>query len=175
MKQLIEQAHEAQAIIYYDPNYRSTHLSDRELLISTLIENFKLSTIIRGSDEDFSHIYPKFSLDEVYSEISKYCPNLICTANKNDVSLINKNLKSRHKVPEIAPVSTVGAGDSFNAGFVYALIANEIGSDDIAELDEKTWGKLIETAILFSSEVCMNYENYISKEFAIRFTSDNKC
>lgn len=167
MKQLLEQAYDAKAIIYYDPNYRSTHLPNRELLIDTLIENFQLSTIIRGSDEDFAHIYPNLSLDEVYGEISKYCPNLICTANKNDVSVITQKLKNSYTVPEIVPVSTIGAGDSFNAGFVYALIANDIGYDDVPNLSEETWAKLINTAILFSGEVCMSYENYVSKELLI--------
>ncbi len=166
VKQLLEQACQAKAIVYYDPNYRSTHLPNRELLIDTLVENFMLSTIIRGSDEDFGHIYPNLSIDEVYAEISKYCPNLICTANKNGVSVITQKFKSSHKVPEINPVSTIGAGDSFNAGFVYALIANEIGYDDVPNLDETTWSKLINTAILFSSEVCMSYENYVSSIFA---------
>ncbi|NJO90632.1 MAG: carbohydrate kinase [Chloroflexia bacterium] len=167
VKQLLEQAYDAKAIIYYDPNYRSTHLPNRELLIDTLIENFQLSTIIRGSDEDFAHIYPNLSLDEVYGEISKYCPNLICTANKNDVSVITQKLKNSYTVPEIVPVSTIGAGDSFNAGFVYALIANDIGYDDVPNLSEETWAKLINTAILFSGEVCMSYENYVSKELLI--------
>jgi len=166
VKQLLEQAHEAKAIIYYDPNYRSTHLSNRDLLIQTLIENFKFSSIIRGSDEDFKHIYPNLTLNKVYNEISNYCPNLICTANKSGVSLFTKQFKSNQLVPQIEPISTVGAGDSFNAGFVYALIANDIGVDDIPNLSESTWFKLISTAILFSSEVCMRYENYVSKEFA---------
>ncbi len=166
VKELLQQANEAQAIIYYDPNYRSTHLPNRELLIDTLIENFKLSTIIRGSDEDFGHIYPNFSLDEIYGEISKYCPNLICTANRSAVSVITQKFKSSHIVPEINPISTIGAGDSFNAGFVYSLIANDIGYDDVSTLDKETWGRLINTAIQFSSEVCMSYENYVSKEFA---------
>jgi fructokinase len=174
VKQLLEQANEAQAIIYYDPNYRSTHLPNRELLISTLIENFKYSTIIRGSDEDFGHIYPNLSLDEVYSEISKYCPNLICTANKSDILVITEKFKISHKVPEINPVSTIGAGDSFNAGFVYALIANDIGYNDVHDLDKETWRKLINTAIQFSSEVCLSYENYVSKEFATILQVNNK-
>lgn len=167
VKHLLEQAYKAQAILYYDPNYRSTHLANRENLIPTLEENFRLSTIIRASDEDFGHIYPGLSIDEVYEEVASFCPNLICTANKNDVSVFAENFKSQHKVPKISPVSTVGAGDSFNAGFVYALIANKIGYDDlINNLTKETWMKLVDMAISFSSEVCMNYENYVSFDFA---------
>ena len=166
VKQLLEQAYEVGAILYYDPNYRNTHLPNRDLLMSTLIENFKHSTIIRGSDEDFGHIFPNLPLDKVYKEIAQYCPNLICTANKNGVSLFTEKYTNKLEVPEIQPISTIGAGDSFNAGFVYSLIANNIGIDDISSLSKETWFKLIKTAINFSSEVCMSYENYVSREFA---------
>ncbi|MDF1550102.1 MAG: PfkB family carbohydrate kinase [Bacteroidales bacterium] len=166
VKRLIEQANSAGAIIYYDPNYRSTHLPNRDDLITTLIENFKLSTIIRGSDEDFGHIYPGMALDVVYGEISQHCPNLICTANKSSVGIFTKHFKTQYPVPEIEPLSTIGAGDSFNAGFVYALIKNKVGIDDIPNLSEEIWADMVNTAITFSSEVCMSYENYVSWEFA---------
>ncbi len=166
VKQLLEQAYEAKAIIYYDPNYRSTHLPNRNILLPILIENFQFSTFIRGSDEDFGYIYPNLSIDEVYGEISSYCNHLICTANKKEVALFTEKHKGKYSVPKITPISTVGAGDSFNAGFVYALIANEIRYDDIHDLNEETWAKLINTAILFSGEVCRSYENHVSEKFA---------
>jgi len=166
VKKLVQQANDAGAIIYYDPNYRSTHLPNRDELIDTLTENFRLSTVIRASDEDFGHIYPGFSLPDVYKKTSKYCPNLICTANKNQVSLFTNQVSAGYFVPEIEPVSTIGAGDSFNAGFVYALIKNKVSIDNIHNLPEEVWRKLINTAIAFSAEVCMSYENYISWEFA---------
>jgi len=166
VKRIAEQAHQAKAIIYYDPNYRATHIQNRDELIVTLIENYKLSTIIRGSDEDFAHIYPNKNLDEVYTEISQYCPNLICTANKNEVCVFTKKFKLQLPVPQIKPISTVGAGDSFNAGIVYALISNKIAHEDIPYLSKEKWETMINTAILFSSEVCMSYENFVSREFA---------
>jgi fructokinase len=172
VKKIIEQTNHSGAIIYYDPNYRATHLTNRDELIDTLIENFKLSTIIRASDEDFSNIYPGKNLDEIYNEISPYCPNLICTANKNEVSVFTKNFKLQLPVPQINTLSTIGAGDSFNAGFIYALINNNIMPEGINNLSRETWTNLINTAILFSSEVCMSYENFVSNEFAGRLIAN---
>ena len=166
VKKLIEQAYEAGAILYYDPNYRKGHVVNRDVLMETLIENFKCATIIRASDEDFANVYPNLSLDKVYKELSQYCPNLICTANKENVALYTKEFKTSYPVPQIEALSTVGAGDSFNAGFVYSLVENNIKKEDIPNLSESTWAKLIQSAISFSSTVCMSYENYVSKEFA---------
>lgn len=171
VKKIVEQAKQAGAIIYYDPNYRATHIENRDELIGILIENYKLATIIRASDEDFGHIYPDQDLDEVYEEIAQYCPNLICTANKNEVSVFTKAFKLQIPVPQLNPISTVGAGDSFNAGFVYALINNNIKPDEIPDLPAGIWTELIETAIQFSSEVCLSYENFVSNEFARNLSS----
>lgn len=166
VKKIVEQANQAGSIIYYDPNYRATHLQNRDELIDTLIENYKLSTIIRASDEDFKHIYPVKRLDEVYEEISQYCPNLICTANKKDVWVFTNAFKLKIPVPQIKPLSTVGAGDSFNAGLVYALIHNNIRLKDVNTLAPETWKKLVNTAIQFATEVCLSYENFVTREFA---------
>jgi len=137
--------------------------------MATLIENYRFSTVVRGSDEDFANIYPGFSLDKVYDEISQYCPYLICTANKSDVRVFTPNFKLQISVPQIKPLSTVGAGDSFNAGFVYGLVKYNISLEDFATLSEKIWKDLINNAIQFSSEVCLNYENFVSKEFAEKY------
>ena len=52
-------------------------------------------------------------------------------------------------------VSTIGAGDNFNAGFVYGLIKNQITRDDLENgLTEEQWDALISSAQQFSAEVC---------------------
>ena len=63
-------------------------------------------------------------------------------------------------------VSTIGAGDNFNAGFVYGLIKYGITKEDIKHgLSEEQWDKLVECAQMFSCECCKSINNYISKEF----------
>jgi len=173
VKKIVEQANRSGAIIYYDPNYRASHVSNRDELMSTLIENYKLSTIVRASDEDFINIYPNMNMDEVYEEISQYCPNLICTASKSNVSVYTRNFKLQIPVPQIKPISTVGAGDSFNAGFVYALMNNNISFKDIPNLSKDNWTNMVNTAILFSTEVCLSYENFVSKEFVDSIKANN--
>jgi fructokinase len=84
----------------------------------------------------------------------------------NNRKLAYKKNKNKIPVPQIKPLSTVGAGDSFNAGFVYALLKNEVMLKDISGLSEQTWTKMVETAIQFSSEVCLRYENFVSTDFA---------
>ena len=59
-------------------------------------------------------------------------------------------------------VSTVGAGDSFNAGFACALIREGIMPEDLPNLGCDVWQRLIATACRFAGETCRSKENYIN-------------
>jgi fructokinase len=64
-------------------------------------------------------------------------------------------------------VSTVGAGDNFNAGLVYGLLKLGIGYDDLATLTEQQWDKLIDYGMKFSADVCQSTDNSVPKGFTI--------
>ena len=51
--ELLDQAREKKAIIYYDPNFRSSHKNEAMKLAPTIIENLEYADIVRGSLEDF--------------------------------------------------------------------------------------------------------------------------
>ncbi len=70
-------------------------------------------------------------------------------------------------VKTLDPVSTIGAGDNFNAGIVYSLFRYNIGYNDLLTLPENTWKEIVATAVEFATHVCMSYDNYISDEFAV--------
>ena len=60
-------------------------------------------------------------------------------------------------------MSTVGAGDNFNAGVVYALISRGIMRDQLLTLPTAEWDAIIDTGIRYAAEVCGTTENYIKK------------
>jgi fructokinase len=72
----------------------------------------------------------------------------------------------------IIPVSTIGAGDTFNAGIIYSLVREDIGREGIADIKAEIWERIIRTAIGFSTHVCLSPENYISQEFADGLNAD---
>ena len=73
-------------------------------------------------------------------------------------------------MPPIADVvSTVGAGDSFNAGFACALIWENVMPEDLPSLGREAWQRLIATACRFAAETCRSTENYISRQSALLF------
>lgn len=167
----LQYAHDHGAILYYDLNYRSSHKNDMLRVTPNIIENLELADVVRGSDEDFEIMYGKKDCDSVYrSEISFYTKKFIYTRGNQPVEVRDAgNFAKQYAVESIAEpvVSTIGAGDSFNAGFVYGLIKQGITREMMNhQLTEQQWDKLIESGMSFSADVCRSLNNYISKEFA---------
>ena len=163
---IVQQAKKDGALVMYDPNFRNAHSEAMDELRPMIIENIALADIIRGSNEDFQAIFDKNTPDETYQLIAGKCPNLIYTANTEGVYLRTDQTKKQYRTEQIEPVSTIGAGDNFNAGILFSLIKNNITREKLAGMSETVWDKTIKTGIAFATHVCLQMDNYISKEFA---------
>ena len=167
VKELLDRAHDAGAIIYYDVNFRNTHANEAIKLMPTIIENFEYADILRGSTEDFQNMFRQPDADKVYSNhVGFYCPNFICTDADGDVRLRTKHVCKDYPVTPLKAVSTIGAGDNFNAGVVYGLLKYRVRRADLAELTEADWDAIIRCGMDFSADVCKSVSNSVSKEFA---------
>lgn len=165
---LLEYARQRGAIIYYDVNFRKAHQADVMKVTPNLIDNLEYADIVRGSKEDFEVLYKKDSAERVYrAETSFYCKRFIYTDGPNPVSVFSNNgFHKEYAMPKTETVSTIGAGDNFNAGFIYGMIKYGVTRDDVEHgLSEEVWDKLIATATAFSADCCKDIFNYISKEF----------
>jgi fructokinase len=165
--ELLEYAKERKAILYYDPNFRDAHAHEAVKLRGTILENFEYADIVRGSEEDFFNIFGERNMENVYKErIKFYCPNLIVTRGANTTLLFSGNIQEEYRIPSISPVSTIGAGDNFNAGVIYGMLKYGVRKDNISNLPKETWAEIIRCGIELSVESCQTSDNYISKEFA---------
>lgn len=165
--EFLEYAKGQEALLYYDVNFRSTHRHDAIKLTSTIIENLEYADIVRGSVDDFRNLYGYEEIEKIYKgKIAFYCPHFICTHGGEQVSLRSGALSKEYAVPAIEAVSTVGAGDNFNAGIVFGLLKYRIRRNDLSELSESDWDNLLRCGIDFASEACRHIGNSVSKEFA---------
>ena len=167
VRELLDKAREVGAIIYYDVNFRSSHANEAIKLMPTILENFEYADIVRGSVEDFGNMFKLSDADKIYKDkIAFYCPRFICTNGGEGLCLRTKSVSKDYPVTQIETVSTIGAGDNFNAGLVFGLLKSRIRRSDLDELTEADWDKIVASGMSFSREVCMSIDNYISKEFA---------
>jgi fructokinase len=169
LMEFIREANRKKAIVIYDPNFRKQHLHELPKLLPLILENMDHANIVRGSNEDFSFILGADDADEAYAEVSTHCKNLLYTANKTGVFVRTERNSLTCPVKALDPVSTIGAGDNFNAGIVYSLFRHKIGYKDLSTLPENTWTEIVATAVEFATHVCMSYDNYISDEFAVSY------
>jgi len=170
MTELLDYAKERKAIIYYDPNFRSTHKYEAMRLAPAIIENLEYADIVRGSDEDFINMYNLNDVDKIYkNKIQFYCPNFLCTAGNKSISLRTKQASKEYLVEPVNAVSTIGAGDNFNAGIIYGLLKYNISYHELNNLSEVMWDKIIQCGKDFSAEVCKSFSNSVSKEFAEKY------
>lgn len=167
VKDFLDYAREHGALIYYDFNFRSSHKHEAIKIYADMLENLEYTDIVRGSVEDLENLFGNGDAAKVYKrEIEFYCKNFLCTDAGGDIKLITPSVSMDFKVDKIPTVSTIGAGDNFNAGVVYGLIKYGVRRNDLANLDEGTWTKIIQCGKDLATDVCQSFNNSISKEFA---------
>ncbi|MBQ0057111.1 MAG: carbohydrate kinase [Bacteroidales bacterium] len=169
-RSLLTAAHQAGSILYYDINFRQSHVKDIPDVMDNITENYRLSDIVRGSAEDFGYLYGTTDAAEVYERyIRKHCPNFICTNGGSSIEVFCPAGHFSFKVPRVRTVSTIGAGDNFNAGIVFALVRYcffKNGSLKPISLNEAAWNLLVQrTAKKFSANVCRSIYNYVDEDF----------
>ena len=165
----LDHARNRGAILYYDVNFRASHKNEVVKLTSNILENLEMADIVRGSAEDFDVMFHKTDPDQIYrSQIAFYTRKFIFTQGAQPVELrADGGFKKQYPiVPAPNIVSTIGAGDNFNAGFVYGMLKHGITRSVIEQgLTEQQWDKVIDCAQQFSANVCQSLNNSVDLTF----------
>ena len=123
---LLCEAREAGAWLYYDVNFRKNHIADLPEVMPNIEENMRLADVVRGSTEDFGFLFGLHDGEAIYERVRRYCPTLILTDGARPIRLYTPEGCESYPVEPIETVSTVGAGDNFNAGYIYAKLNSEL-------------------------------------------------
>lgn len=124
----LDYARQRGAILYYDVNFRASHKNEVMKVTPNLLDNLEMADIVRGSSEDFEILFRQHDADTVYrSQIAFYTKKFIYTRSADPVEVRgDSGFSKQYPVLPTETVSTIGAGDNFNAGFIYGLIKNGI-------------------------------------------------
>ena len=170
VRQLLVSARQGGAIVVYDPNFRRPHLKDLPKVRPYIEENISLADIVKGSDEDFKLIFGCESQSAAFDTLRNINRNAMFfyTKGKDGCAYCQNGITLDYSAPPIKPVSTIGAGDNFNAGIVYGVVKNNISLSDIRSNPKKdVIDDIVAYATRFAQEVCMSSENYIAvKDYA---------
>lgn len=167
VREVLGRAARAGAIVYYDLNFRQSHQHELDELLPAIHENFGQSTIVRGSADDFDIMYGTRDAGRIYADhISRHCQLFICTSGAGCITVCTPAGMHQFQAPPVPDVvSTVGAGDNFNAGFLCALVWQGVTLQQLPTLDRSGWQALIEVACRFAGAVCRSTDNYVPEGF----------
>lgn len=175
VKEFLDYARSREALIYYDINFRSTHAAEAPNLYDAILENFEYADIVRGSTEDFQNMFGIDDVRKAYeTKVLPHCSRMLCTDADGDIKLMSPSISKSYKVKEIPTVSTIGAGDNFNAGIVFGLVVNGVKRADLDGISESTWDSIVQNGQDLAAQVCQSFNNSISKEFAINYGRNYK-
>lgn len=158
---LLRSARRAGAWLYYDVNFRKPHIADLPDVMANIEENMRLADVVRGSTEDFLYLFGLNDGDAIYERVRSYCSTLILTDGARAIRVYTPDGCTTYPVQVIPTVSTVGAGDNFNAGYIYAMLQ---GTDAQAAR--------IAMAQRWSQDVCQQIGNNISDELVAQLKNE---
>jgi hypothetical protein len=76
-------------------------------------------------------------------------------------------MKRSYQVREITPVSTIGAGDNFNAGFIYGLATSGVNARNISGKIPAEIDRMVACGLAFAADTCLSADNYITENLSL--------
>ena len=164
---IITSAKNAGAIIIYDPNIRPSKIN--KLAWKERFDKcIQIADVVKASVEDLLYVFEGMEIDNASMQLlSKGVSCVFVTNNSKNIEVYSGEFGSIFEVPKINPISTIGAGDAFNAGLVKGIIDSGVYRTDLGNLilKKECVNAVMSNAIAFSQEVCMSTYNYIEKKY----------
>jgi fructokinase len=163
---IVKSARDHGALIVYDPNFRKPHAHELEKLRPFILENIELASIVKASNEDMELIFGESDPRNLRKIKQLSDKPLFITQGSSGALLDTTGYSCFYPARKIDVVSTIGAGDNFNAGLIYGLINQDVNHNNIIALNPEQWATIAGYAMGFAANVCLSYDNYISQEYA---------
>jgi len=161
---IIDAAQQKGTTLLYDPNIRKPHSRQLNQILPSVRANLSRASMVRGSAEDFRLLFKLDKGKDTYDYLREMGVDyLIYTNHLGPVECFTPNFSIQTPIQAVEPLSTIGAGDNFNAGVLYYMYLNKIGKDQLKELEKKDWQSMIQSGIQVAAASCLRYENYIGE------------
>ncbi|MFV0359320.1 carbohydrate kinase family protein [Tropicimonas sp.] len=129
----------ARRIVMIDPNIRPSFIKDEAAYRTRINRLIAAADIVKVSDEDLRWLAGDGSLSELAARMLEKGPTIVCvTAGSDGVTAHLKDRAYTATGRAVEVVDTVGAGDTFNAGFLAGLErAGRLDKKKLADITRK--------------------------------------
>jgi fructokinase len=142
--------------IIFDPNVRPAIIRDLTVYRPRFERLVRLADLVKLSEDDAAWIYPGLSVEAVLERIRALGPSIVAvTRGANGAAAwAHDGLVEVNGIP-VDVVDTVGAGDSFGAALVAALVdEGAFGPRATQPPDETVLGRAVSYAVAASAITC---------------------
>ena len=145
----------------FDPNIRPVMIHDRAAYVKRLESLMACATIVKISGADMDFVYPGLDRESAMKRVMAFGPSLVVTTLGADGALAigkrkdGKEFRATAPIVDVKVVDTIGAGDTFHAGFLSWLEMNgKMSREKIASLSEAELSAALFFANKAASLVC---------------------
>lgn len=148
-------------VVSLDPNVRPVMIHDQEAYVRRMEGWFRDATIVKISGADLDFVYPRMTHEAALERILSFGPTIVVTTLGKDGALAYCDRSDGRRFGATAPIvpvdviDTIGAGDTFHAGFLSWLEMNgKMSPGALAALTEGELTDALTFANLAASLVC---------------------
>ncbi len=140
-------------VVVLDPNVRPGFATDVDAYRTRLMTMISQADVVKVSDEDLNWIFPgSESLEEKFSSLLKAGVSVavLTRGHLGATAQTSTGQMAFAPVPKVDVIDTVGAGDTFNAGFIAKLMElGQLRKDHLNSISSET----LEEALFFAAKV----------------------
>jgi len=142
---LVEQV-AGHCVIYFDANIRPDFIEDKDKYLERFERLTRKVDIIKISEEDYSYLYGTKDFEKVSAEwLEGGIKMIVLTLGEKGAKVMYGGGKEiRVGIEPVKAIDTIGAGDSFNAGFLFDLDKQKmLDQEKLASIDTSTLQKTL--------------------------------
>ena len=117
--------------ITFDPNIRPALVGDHAAAVDRVRRIARMASLVKLSDEDAAWLYPGEPTEQVFDRfLSLGVETVAITLGGSGAALASQSARAHVPAPAVKVVDTVGAGDTFMAALIDAILSQGRGAID---------------------------------------------